>query len=130
MAKHNDIKIDLKPFDDLFETDESRADLQKERLSDIPIKDIHDFPDHPYQVKDDEAMMELVESIKAYGLLHPVVVRTLEDGSFEMNGMVPGSFTVRFRLKDNMDAARDGDCTFRKEGGEMQMTGIALSEGE
>ena len=84
MAKHNDIKIDLKPFDDLFETDESRADLQKERLSDIPIKDIHDFPDHPYQVKDDEAMMELVESIKAYGLLHPVVVRTLEDGSFEM----------------------------------------------
>jgi len=84
LAKHNDIKIDLKPFDDLFETDESRADLQKERLSDIPIKDIHDFPDHPYQVKDDEAMMELVESIKAYGLLHPVVVRTLEDGSFEM----------------------------------------------
>ena len=84
MAKRNDIKIDLKPFDDLFETDESRADLQKERLSDIPIKDIHDFPDHPYQVKDDEAMMELVESIKAYGLLHPVVVRTLEDGNYEM----------------------------------------------
>ena len=84
MAKHNDIKIDLKPFDDLFETDESRADLQKERLSDIPIKDIHDFPDHPYQVKDDEAMMELVESIKAYGLLHPVVVRPLENGSYEM----------------------------------------------
>ncbi len=84
MAKHNDIKIDLKPFDDLFETDESRADLQKERLSDIPIKGIHDFPDHPYQVKDDEAMMELVESIKTYGLLHPVVVRTLKDGSFEM----------------------------------------------
>lgn len=84
MAKHNDIKIDLKPFDDLFETDESRADLQKERLSDIPIKDIHDFLDHPYQVKDDEAMLELVESIKAYGLLHPVVVRPLKDGSFEM----------------------------------------------
>lgn len=84
MAKRSDIRVELKPFDDLFETDESRADLQKERLSDIPIKDIHDFPDHPYQVKDDEAMMELVESIKAYGLLHPVVVRTLEDGSFEM----------------------------------------------
>ncbi len=84
MAKRNDIHIELKPFDDLFETDESRADLQKERLSDIPIKDIHDFPDHPYQVKDDEAMMELVESIKAYGLLHPVVVRPLADGSYEM----------------------------------------------
>lgn len=84
MAKRNDIHIELKPFDDLFETDESRADLQKERLSDIPIKDIYDFPDHPYQVKDDEAMMELVESIKAYCLLHPVVVRPLEDGSYEM----------------------------------------------
>ena len=57
-------------------------------------------------------------------------LRTAEDGSFEMNGMVPGSFTVRFRLKDNMDAAGDGDSTFRKEGGEMQMTGIALNEGE
>ena len=83
MAKNN-IGIKLTPLDDLFETDESRADLQKERLSDIPIKDIYDFPDHPYQVKDDEAMMELVESIKAYGLLHPVVVRPLEDGSYEM----------------------------------------------
>lgn len=84
MAKRNDTRIELKPFDDLFETDESRADLQKERLSDIPIKDIHDFPDHPYQVKDDEAMMELVESIKAYGLLHPVVVRLLDDSTYEM----------------------------------------------
>ena len=83
MAKKS-IDIQLTPLDDLFETDESRADLQKERLSDLPIKDIHDFPDHPYLVKDDEAMMELVESIKAYGLLHPVVVRTLADGRYEM----------------------------------------------
>ena len=83
MPKRN-IDINLTALDDLFETDESRADLQKERLSDIPIKDIHDFPDHPYQVKDDEAMMELTESIKAYGLLHPVVVRPLDDGTYEM----------------------------------------------
>ena len=84
MAKRNDIKIELKPFDDLFETDESRTDLQKERLSDIQIKDIRDFPDHPYLVKDDEAMMELAESIKTYGLLHPVVVRPLDDGAYDM----------------------------------------------
>ena len=83
MAK-NSIDIKLTPLDDLFETDESRADLKKERLSDIPIKDIQDFPDHPYQVKDDEAMMELVESIKAYGLLHPIVVHPLENGTYEM----------------------------------------------
>ena len=84
MAKRNDIHIELKPFDDLFETDESRADLQKERLSDIPIKDIHDFPDHPYQVKDDEAMMELVESIKENGILTPVIVRKDRDDLYEM----------------------------------------------
>ena len=84
MAKRSDIRVELKPFDDLFETDESRADLQKERLSDIPVGDIHDFPDHPYRVKDDESMMELVESIKTYGLLHPVIVRPLDDGCYEM----------------------------------------------
>lgn len=84
MEKRSDIRVELKPFDDLFETDESRADLRKERLSELSIKEIHDFPDHPYQVKDDESMMELVESIKTYGLLHPVIVRPLEDGCYEM----------------------------------------------
>ena len=84
MAKRNDIRIELKPFDDLFETEESRADLRKERLSELSIKEIRNFPDHPYQVKDDEAMMELAESIKTYGLLHPVVVRLLDDGTYEM----------------------------------------------
>ncbi len=84
MAKRNEIRIELKPFDDLFETEESRADLRKERLSELSIKEIRNFPDHPYQVKDDEAMMELAESIKTYGLLHPVVVRLLDDGTYEM----------------------------------------------
>lgn len=84
MAKRNDIRIELKAFDDLFETEESRADLRKERLSELSIKEIRDFPDHPYRVKDDEAMMELAESIKTYGLLHPVVVRPLDDGAYEM----------------------------------------------
>ena len=55
-------------------------------------------------------------------------LRTTEDGTFAMEGMVPGSFTVSFKLRENMDAAPDGDCTFRKEDGEMRMTGIALGE--
>ena len=84
MAKHSAEKIELTPFDDLFQTDESREDLQKERLTEIPLSAIRDFPDHPYQVKDDENMMELVESVKTYGLLQPVLVRPLEDGSYEM----------------------------------------------
>ena len=84
MAGHSASKIELTPFDDLFQTDESREDMRKERLTEIPLASIRDFPNHPYQVRDDENMTELVESIKAFGLLHPVLVRPLEDGSFEM----------------------------------------------
>ena len=84
MAGRSASKIELTAFDDLFQTDESREDLQRERLMDIPVKDIRDFPNHPYHVKDDENMMELVESVKTYGLLQPVLVRPLEDGSYEM----------------------------------------------
>lgn len=84
MAGHSASKIELTPFDDLFQKDEGREDLQKERLTEIPLEKIRDFPDHPYQVKDDENMTKLVESVKTYGLLQPVLVRPLEDGTFEM----------------------------------------------
>lgn len=84
MAGHSASKIELTPFDDLFQTDDSREDLQKERLTEIPLQMIKDFPDHPYHVTDDESMMELVESVKTYGLLQPVLVRPIEDGFFEM----------------------------------------------
>ena len=53
-------------------------------MTEIPLKSIRDFPDHPYQVRDDESMIELVESVKTYGLLQPVLVRPLEDGVYEM----------------------------------------------
>lgn len=86
MAKKNDSvsKLTLTSYDDLFETDESREDLKRERLMEIPISEIRDFPDHPYKVKDDEAMLELVESIRTRGLIQPVLVRPVEDGKYEM----------------------------------------------
>ncbi len=84
MAKNSTYDIELKAFDDLFETDESRADMKRERLMDIPVSNIRDFPDHPYHVKDDENMAELVESILTRGLLQPVLVRPLDDGTYEM----------------------------------------------
>ena len=84
MAKNGTYDIELKAFDDLFETDESRADMKRERLMDIPVSNIRDFPDHPYHVKDDENMAELVESILTRGLLQPVLVRPLDDGTYEM----------------------------------------------
>ena len=82
MAKQDSVsKVHLSSFDDLFQTDESREDLKRERLMEIPIFLIHDFPDHPYKVKDDENMFELVESIKTRGLIQPVLVRPLDDGT-------------------------------------------------
>ena len=85
IAKQNSVsKVHLSSFDDLFQTDESREDLKRERLIEIPIPLIHDFPDHPYKVKDDENMLELVESIKTRGLIQPVLVRPLDDGTYEM----------------------------------------------
>lgn len=86
MAKNKDnvSKITLTSYDDLFETDESREDLKRERLMEIPISEIRNFPNHPYKVKDDEAMFELVESIRTRGLIQPVLVRPVEDGKYEM----------------------------------------------
>lgn len=85
MAKQDSVsKVHLSSFDDLFQTDESREDLKRERLMEIPISLIYDFPDHPYKVKDDENMFELVESIKTRGLIQPVLVRPLDDGTYEM----------------------------------------------
>ena len=82
MAKQDSVsKVHLSSFDDLFQTDESREDLKRERLMEIPISLIQDFPDHPYKVKDDENMLELVESIKTRGLIQPVLVRPLDDGT-------------------------------------------------
>ena len=76
--------IELSAFDDLFETDESRADKKRERIFDIPLSDIQSFPDHPYKVLDDERMTELIESIKEHGLLQPVLVRPIKNNKYEM----------------------------------------------
>ena len=85
MAKNDSVsKVHLSSFDDLFQTDESREDLKRERLMEIPISQIREFPEHPYKVKDDESMVELVESIKIRGLIQPVLVRPLDDGTYEM----------------------------------------------
>jgi len=76
--------IVLNAYDDLFENDESRAENKREKLLEIPLKQINDFPDHPYKVNDDENMLELVESVKTRGLIQPVFVRPLDNGMYEM----------------------------------------------
>ena len=85
MAK-NDVRnsIKLTSVDDLFTTEESRAEQQREKVMDIPLSEISDFPNHPFKVKADEAMLEMADSVKQYGVLVPGLVRPKADGGYEM----------------------------------------------
>ena len=74
----------MTPLDDLFSTDESRAEAQLEKIVTLNPADISDFPNHPFKVKQDEAMAEMVDSIKQYGVLVPALVRPKADGGYEM----------------------------------------------
>ena len=76
--------INLTSLDDLFSTEESRAEAEKERVQEIPIAEIDDFPDHPFHVDIDDAMREMAESVKRFGILSPAVVRQKEDGRYEL----------------------------------------------
>ncbi len=76
--------IKLTSVDDLFSTEESRADEQREKVMDIPLTEIDDFSNHPFKVKADEAMPEMADSIKQYGILVPGLVRPKADGGYEM----------------------------------------------
>ena len=74
----------LTSVDDLFSTEESRAEAEKERIQEIPIAEIDGFPDHPFHLDVDDAMREMVESVKRFGVLSPAVARQKEDGRYEL----------------------------------------------
>lgn len=74
----------MTPLDDLFSTDESRAESQLEKVVTLNPAEISDFPNHPFQVRQDDDMAEMVESIKKYGVLVPALVRPKEEGGYEM----------------------------------------------
>ena len=76
--------IKLTSVDNLFSTEESRADEQREKVMDIPLSEIDDFSNHPFKVKADEAMLEMADSVKQYGILVPGLVRPKVDGGYEM----------------------------------------------
>ena len=74
----------MTPLDDLFSTDESRAESQFEKVVTLNPAEISDFPNHPFKVKQDDAMAEMVESVRKYGVLVPALVRPKENGGYEM----------------------------------------------
>ena len=80
--------IRLSSLDDLFSTEETRqeaqADAEREKVRMIPLDELHPFAHHPFKVKDDEAMQDTVESVKAYGVLVPAIARPREEGGYEL----------------------------------------------
>ena len=84
MARNRKTKIELTAYDDLFQTDESRAEAALSKIRDIPLSEIDEFPDHPFKVLMDEDMEQLVESIKRNGVMTPATVRLKVDGRYEL----------------------------------------------
>ena len=76
--------INLTTLDDLLSTEESRAEESCEKVVRIPLSELHPFPNHPFHVRDDEAMQNTVDSIREYGVLTPGIVRPREDGGYEI----------------------------------------------
>ena len=84
MARSKRTGIELTAYDDLFETDESRAEANLSKIRKIPISEIDEFPDHPFKVLMNEDMEQLVESVSRSGVMTPATVRQKEDGRYEL----------------------------------------------
>ena len=84
MANEKSIEMRLPSLDELFSSQEERDDAKLKRIYEIPIEEIDPFPEHPFKVKDDEDMMNLVESIKTNGVLTPATVRKKDNGRYEL----------------------------------------------
>ena len=82
--KDNEKKFVLASFDEIFSTQESRDDAKREKVMDIPLSDLHAFKGHPFKVKDDEKMMETVESVRQRGVLVPAIARPDPEGGYEL----------------------------------------------
>lgn len=108
MAKGRGINLNLPSADDLFSTQEERDEVKRETVMEIAIEEISDFPDHPFKVRMDEEMQNLVESVRQYGVLSPALVRTKPEGGYEM---VAGH---RRKYASEMAEKKDIPCIVRE----------------
>ena len=132
MANARDIEMKLPSLDDLFSSQEERDDAKLKRIYEIPLDEIDPFPDHPFKVRDDEDMMNLVESVRTNGVLTPATVRKKEDGRYELLSghrrfracQLAGIQTLRCEV---VDMSRDEATIFMVESN-FQRTMILPSE--
>ena len=132
MANARDIEMKLPSLDELFSSQEERDDAKLKRIYDIPLDEIDPFPDHPFKVRDDEDMLNLVESVRVNGVLTPATVRKKEDGKYELLSghrrlracQLAGIDTLRCEV---VDMTRDEGTIFMVESN-FQRTKILPSE--
>ena len=96
MAKSNASGL-LTSLDSLFTTQEQRDAAKRDVVLDLPLDQIGDFPNHPFKVRQDEAMMEMMESVQLHGVLVPGLVRQLADGSYQMVSDTGASWPAGWR---------------------------------
>lgn len=84
MKERPKIDLGMTGYDELFMNDQERAENRLPKIYDIPLSEIDDFPDHPFKVKDDEDMLQLVESVRERGIITPITLRQKEDGRYEI----------------------------------------------
>ena len=82
--KPNGANISLTPYDDIFSTEETRSNGPNEQIREIPLSELFPFKDHPFSVTDDKKMMDMVESVKAFGVMIPIIARPLDGGGYEI----------------------------------------------
>ncbi len=82
--KPNGANISLTPYDDIFSTEETRNNGPNEQIREIPLSELFPFKDHPFSVTDDKKMMDMVESVKAFGVMIPIIARPLDGGGYEI----------------------------------------------
>ena len=82
--KEEKMKLPKITLDDFFTTQEERDNKNREYVKIIPVNEITNFPNHPYKVRDDEEMFSMAETVKQFGVIHPIIVRPKENGGYEM----------------------------------------------
>ena len=126
MAKSNGLNFNLPSVDDLFSTEEERAEARLEKVVNLSFSEISDFPNHPFKVRMDEAMREMTESVKQYGVLVPALVRPKRSGGYEM---VAGHRRKKAAdlagLAAGADSALGEGVCLQNEAGRIKTTGSA-----
>ena len=131
--------ISLKGYDDIFSTEQSRAESQQERVQEIPLSELHPFEGHPFRVVDDEEMMKTAESVRDFGVLTPAIVRDLDDdaaiilmvdANLQRESILPSERAFAYKMK--LDAIKHQgqrtDLTSSQVGMKLQAMDIVGQE--